>query len=279
MKIPPIKLMPLLLLGVWLGSGCAPPLYYKDMVAPATFKGSGAATVAVQDRREYVTSGKIDPSYEGQVRATVGIPYHRSTVTGAPLAAEMARAVATTLTNQGYAVTVLGAAPADPEKEVQDRLISNKPVRALHLLINEWMYDGWGSYKLESKLTLKVMDGEGKELVIAEHAQQEELGGHPQNPAKEAFRRRLVALMSKPEVIEAMNMEGAAPAPTAAPEPAPEGEPRTEGEPEAVEDPDKKEPEVDPAAKKEDPDRKEPEAQPAEDDAAKNRTAAPPATE
>ena len=267
MKRNLFKLMPLLLLGVWLGSGCVPPLYYKDMIAAAPFKGGNAVAVAVQDQREYIKSGKTEDSYEGQVRATVGIPYHRNTVTGGPLAAEMARGVAATLTAQGYQVTVVGTAPADAPDEITGKLTGTKPARSLYLVINEWMYDGWGSYKLESNLTLKVYDEAGQLLATAQHEQEENLGGHPENPAKEAFRRRLEALLSNPDVIKAMASGSTAPA--ADPDVAPAADPDVKP---AEETPAEETPAEEKPA--EDPDKKEPVADPA-----KNRTEAPPASQ
>ena len=287
MKKNLLRLMPLMLLGVWLGSGCIPPLYYKDMVAAAPFEGGDAVTVAVQDRREYITSGKTEDSYEGQVRATVGIPYHRNTVTGGPLAAEMARGLAATLTTKGYQVTVIGTAPADAPEEIAAKLAGSKPSRSLYLVINEWMYDGWGSYKLESKLTLKVMDGQGKLLAATEHTLEENLGSHPENPAKEAFRRRLEALLSNPDVAKAMASGSTTAAPPADPDVKPGETMPADEEPAA--DPDVKPDETQPAEEEPaaDPDKKEVDAnkgtdpgvkEPAEATDAKNRTEAPPAT-
>ncbi len=234
MKRNLLRLMPLLLLGLWLGSGCVPPLYYKDMVAPVGYQGSGAVTVTVHDQREYIKDGKTEASYEGQVRATVGIPYHRNTVTGQPLATEMARGLAATLESRGFQTTVVGAAAADPFAEVVSRMKATGGVRGVYLAVEEWMYDGWGSYTLESKLNLKVLDAAGKVLAEAKSEMKENLGSHPMNPAKEAYRRALERLLNDPLVSKALAVAAAPPAETA---PAP---PPTPSEPPPVPAEDKK---------------------------------------
>lgn len=222
MKFPIVSILLIALLGVLASSGCIPPTYYKDMTVTVNYSGNAAITAATQDLRKYVVSGQTEPSYEGQVRSTVGIPYHRSTSSGFPLAGEMNKALITSLQQRGFRVTPVSLAPQATFETAKQSLLTSGPERAILLSIDEWMYDGHGfaGYTIQCDLTIKVIDKEGQLLASVQAKGEQNLGTNPYKPVKIYFQGKLNQLLNDPKVAAALQVAAAAPAPPAASQPA-----------------------------------------------------------
>jgi len=195
-----------------LGSGCVfvfdhgPRVTYGDTLLVPPYQGGGLQVVAAaQDRREYVLSGQTEPEYVGQARSRWGIPHHRHTESGQPLAADLGRAAAEALRRAGFEVARVELAPKDPEVIALTRLRQPGGARILYLLIHEWMYDRYRGYTnlLTYKLEARVLDSAGQRLasVVREDERQIE------RAAVLEYAAVLADLLTDPALVSALEAQ------------------------------------------------------------------------
>lgn len=158
----------------FIGSGCAglfgPRVTYSDTLTGVAYPGNGMRiAVASQDRREYVVSGQTEPEYVGQSRSKFGIPFHRRTGSGRPLATALGQAAAQALIRGGFSALATEVNPKDSPKDVRSTLVQAGGQRLLVITIHEWMYDRYRGHTnlLTYKLEAEVLDAQGQRLASA----------------------------------------------------------------------------------------------------------------
>jgi hypothetical protein len=208
--------------------GCVPhrgpQVTYGDTLLTLPYKGGGLrVVVAAQDRREYVISGQTKPEYVGQVRRALGdavrlgmgIPSHRYTESGQPLASDLGRATAEALRRSGYLVAQVKIEPKDTKDIALANLRAPENARILFLVVHEWMYDYYygvsfrygpknvgANYKLAYKLEARVLDSAGQ-LTLASVVREDDRQIMYDRAVFE-YAAILADILTDPEVVSAL---------------------------------------------------------------------------
>ncbi|HOX44774.1 MAG TPA: hypothetical protein PK668_14340 [Myxococcota bacterium] len=180
-----------------------PRVTYGDALIELPYQGGGLAIqVAAQDRREYVLSGQTEPEYVGQARSRWGIPHHRHTESGRPLAADLGQAAAEALRRAGFLVAQVELQPKEPEVIALSRLRQGEAARSVFLVIHEWMYDRYRGYTnlLTYKLEAQVLDSAGQRLASVVREAERQID----RPAVLEYADILADLLTDPELVSAL---------------------------------------------------------------------------
>jgi hypothetical protein len=192
-----------------LASGCVfyrhvgPRVTYGDTLLELPYQGGELRVmVAAQDRRAYVLSGETEPEYVGQDRGRWGIPFHRHTESGLPLATDLGRAAAEALRRAGFLVAQEELQPKEPEVIALTRLRQGEAARSLLLVIHEWMFDRYGGYTylLTYKLEVQVLDAAGQRLASVVREDERQI----RRPAVLEYAAILADLLTDPELVSAL---------------------------------------------------------------------------
>jgi len=119
---------------------------FRNAIPKINYSGTRKVAITVIDKRKYVDSGKTKAAYVGYVRPYAWKPTEDMTTTdNLPLSDVLTSCISLSLKNAGF--------------EVND--LSNKPDRALVLIIEEWMSDAGYNIGFTYNLVLRVMDKNG----------------------------------------------------------------------------------------------------------------------
>lgn len=211
MKNLPLKDVFLLLAAAILSSACAMGNKYSynapNMVLPV--RGDASVGLAVIDERPYVLDGDKSPDFVGLQRGGFGNPFDVKTESGKPLSDEMQTALADTLENNGYKVTLLQPASGDAAA-IDDAVIKNGLDRNLIILLKEWKTDAMMRFALSYDVILRILDQQTNLLAENEiKGDKEVVGGAGfesanSNAASRAFENKMNQLFSAAEIIRAM---------------------------------------------------------------------------
>ena len=155
--------------------------------------------VAVWDARPYVLSGDKTPSWVGLQRSGWGIPYGVHTQSGAPLAAEFAKAISGGFTKNGVSSSIVTLpATAKDKATVLASLPTNGKVLLLEL--NDWKTDTLTDINFDYDLRLNVLNN-GKVITTESTKGNEKLDGSFWNPIGSSDR---VAVAKQKEKLDAL---------------------------------------------------------------------------
>ena len=97
--------------------------------------------VGVQDRRPYILNHDKGEDFVGLQRGGYGNPFDVRTASGLPLAEDMAKVLASSLTQAGGVVTPLKIGPTMTRAEIIRLCQSNNAEKAILLSLYEWKAD------------------------------------------------------------------------------------------------------------------------------------------
>ena len=176
-------LAPLLLSGCAFGQKFS---YRDSRVNLGSFGGSGSSAVAVLDQREYVKSGKKAESFVGLSRGGYGNPFDVETRSGAPMASEMAGAIASALEARGLKVQTVTVRPADGPDRARQALVQTSSNRLLLFTLHEWQTDSMMRTGLNFDIALDVCDPGGARLARSQLSGKEVSGSSILSAEKDA---------------------------------------------------------------------------------------------
>lgn len=203
---PSILTTPALLIVGALASGCAigQTVAFHNVVANPTVSGPGRVEVATRDQRPAVTAGERAANYVGVLRSIAGVPWPVRTATKRSLAEEMAAALVSSLQRRGFwaaAITIADSAGATDVRAGRERADAD---RLVILVLREWASDTWLRTDLSFDVSLSVIDPTGRILAETRVSGREKFAGGPWTAIPAAFRAKLEAMLSDPEVTRAL---------------------------------------------------------------------------
>lgn len=120
-------------------TGCARLTYsYPSRLDPAVRAAPRTPVlVAVQDQRPYVRNKETQETFAGLIRSGTGVVTHHQSVTGRPLADDIASAVANRLQKNGTRVSTVHIEPFRTAEEARSVLGHKNPGLVLFIAIRE----------------------------------------------------------------------------------------------------------------------------------------------
>lgn len=186
-------------------------IQYGGTAAEIAASGTHAVAIATHDQRPYVISGDKPSTFVGMQRGGFGNPFNVTTASGGPLADDFSVAIQAALNAKGYAAKVIRVSPTESIATVASRLDGEQATRQVWLTLREWKSDTYNSTSLIYDVTLRVLDGSGKELTSQPFSGREDLGGSMLNPpahakkaVPDAFRRKIEEWLSNPAIVDAL---------------------------------------------------------------------------
>lgn len=189
-----------------------------------TAQSTGRLMIGVHDQRAYVVSGRKTPQFVGLQRDAFGIPYDVRTISGRPLAEEMADALAKAFIDKGFQARPVPIAHSLPRDQILQALAPPDNGKRLIVTVREWRSDRFANAAAEYDLHVEVIDAAGTVLGQNSIAGKERVdtavarSSAYRTMLPEYQKRKLEELLNNPAIIAAL---GAAPAPTATPSSAP----------------------------------------------------------
>ncbi len=158
----------LLLTLVFMLGACAVGRKYSLTEASPELKLTGlkAVSVAVQDKRTYIVSGKNKPQVAGLVRGGWGNPFYVTTSSGRPLAEDMQEAICNAVKQKGIMPLPVTLVPDEADADVIKKMADAGARRSLLLRLKEWQPDmgSRGRLALKFDMELTVLNGAGATL-------------------------------------------------------------------------------------------------------------------
>jgi hypothetical protein len=204
---------------VVLSSGCAVnrTLQFNNLTVSPGYRSSQNITVAFQDKREDVLSGKRKQTYCGQFLSTAQIGYNVNTESGKTLAQDFAQSIKNSLEPAGMKASVMDIAINDDSSVWMKNFTSSNTNRLLMVTIKRWEAISTPlfvdiKYEVFYDLSVKVYNKEGALLATAGrrdvHMQKEgQLSATVkklQSIANEIFIREMNALLNEPAIKAAL---------------------------------------------------------------------------
>lgn len=192
-----------------LASGCAVgnKYSYHDTVASIQASGSKTVGIATHDQREYILSGNKNPDFIGLQRGGFGNPFNVTTESEKPLAEDMTRTIAVSLSGKGFKAIPIMVLPSENQSAVLNKLKASAGEILILLTLNEWKSDTATNVALIYDVTLKVYDKSGNPVTEKSLKGKENLKGSAWNPpayAREhvpkAFKQKIEDLFNSPEI-------------------------------------------------------------------------------
>jgi hypothetical protein len=163
--------------------------------------------VAVLDARSYVLQGRKRESFVGLSRGGYGNPFDVTTRSGAPLASEMADAIARSLGDEGRKIRVVKVEPSGGPDAARKALAATGAERLLLFTLSEWKTDTLARTGLDYDLKLEVLDRDGRPLAAQTLAGKEVSGSAILSAEKDArrwFAEKFASLLADPAVAAAL---------------------------------------------------------------------------
>lgn len=205
-----IHFLPLALPVLLLGCAAGNQYGYQttDIRLPVT--GSRPVALSVADHRGDVVSGAKKPNWVGVQRAGFGNPYKVTTLSGQPLADDVASSLKRALQNKGYTVDILPGDDPSPAT-LTARAKAHGSTRIIQLTLNEWKSDAYMSITVHYDLLLSIYDEAGNLLARNQMAGEDDVGGVKMTDDRNsetvvgAFERRMGYLFQHDDVIKALS--------------------------------------------------------------------------
>jgi hypothetical protein len=196
-----------------LASGCAVgnKYSYHDTVASIQASGSKTVSIATHDQREYILSGNKNPDFIGLQRGGFGNPFNVTTESEKPLAEDMTRTIAVSLSGKGFNAVPIMVSPSENQVAVLNKLKVSAGDILILLTLNEWKSDTATNVALIYDITLKVYDKAGNPIAERSLKGRDNLKGSAWNPpayAREnipkAFKQKIEELFNSPDISKAL---------------------------------------------------------------------------
>ncbi len=201
-----------------LSAGCASgnKFNYSDVIADLSASGAKAVGVATHDQRAYIKSGEKNPDFVGLMRGglnfTFGAPHNVTTASGHPMAADMTRALASSLSKKGFKAVPIVVTQTDDQNAVLEKLKASGAERLVLLTLNEWKSDTYHNTALQYDVSLKVYDQAGNVLSEKKIQGKDDLGGtlwgDPVSFAEKAippaFKGKIEELLNNPSIANTL---------------------------------------------------------------------------
>ncbi|HET9475803.1 MAG TPA: hypothetical protein VFO82_18020 [Steroidobacteraceae bacterium] len=203
------KVSALLVAALALG-GCAvgQKFSYADgYIALLPGRSDTPAAVAVLDQRSYILSGDKRENFVGLSRGGYGNPFNVTTKTGAPMAVDMASAVARALEANGQPAKAVVVPVAGGTEGAKSALLSSGAERLMLFTLREWKTDTMARTGLWFDVTLDVFDAAGETLASKQITGQEISGGTIVSAEKDAqkwFSEKIGLLLDNRDIASAM---------------------------------------------------------------------------
>lgn len=199
-----IFLLILLFISMMLG-GCAigRTANYSYAWPDITYKSNKDITIGIIDKRPYIISGKVKPSYVGLMRGGYGNPFYMYTESGKPLTDDLAEAIVSGFKNAGINTEYVKLRFDMNQNEINNYLISKKLYKKVLIKINEWKSDTYRTTKFLYDLTVTVYDEKG--VLLAEHTEKNtNEKSVPVTSSIEEGRRVLSELLNNNSIMNAL---------------------------------------------------------------------------
>ena len=169
---------------------------YRSAAPPVALKTDKSVLVKAVDQRPYVLKGDNTPQWVGMFRGGFGNPFGVHTLSGDPLADDVAVAVASGLTAQGVTATV-----------ATDKVAAGK---VLTVTLRDWRSDTMYNTMIRYDLEAQVTDPKGAVLArnkVAGEKTFDSFGNMPSTTGTVVlghFRTIMAELLSAPQIASAL---------------------------------------------------------------------------
>lgn len=184
---------------------------YSKVTPELAVSTKNSVAIGVHDERPYVVSGGKETSFVGLSRGGFGNPFDINTQSAKPLADDMNETLLQAFKRNGVDVKTIQIKPAESDNAARQVLVALGQQRSILLTLSEWKSDTYQNTSLAYDVRLTVLGPNGAVLADKTLKGNENLGGSVMNPpahAKEvvpvAYRRTLDALLSSPEIQQAI---------------------------------------------------------------------------
>jgi len=127
-----------------------------------TYTSSRHILIGIIDKRPYVVSGKVKPTYVGLMRGGFGNPWYMYTESGESLADDLSKAIVSGFKNAGINADYIKLWFDMEQQEINSFLVSKQSQKKVLIRINEWKSDTYARTKFIFDLTVEVYDKNGK---------------------------------------------------------------------------------------------------------------------
>jgi hypothetical protein len=199
-----------LLLATLVLGGCAvgQEFSYADgHVALLSGRSDTPAAVAVLDQRPYIVSGDKKENFVGLSRGGYGNPFNVKTRSGAPMAEDMATAVARALEANGQPAKAVVAPVAGGTEGAKSALMKSGAERLMLFTLHEWKTDTLEHTGLWFDVTLDIFDAAGETLASKHITGKEVSGGSivsAERDAQKWFSEKIGLLLDNRDIASAM---------------------------------------------------------------------------
>lgn len=187
---------------------------YHDVVADMIPSGDKTISISTHDQREYVVSGKKQPSFIGLQRGGYGNPFNVNTESGKALAEDMTNALAVSLSKKGFKCIPVVVLQSENANTIMQKFKDTSSDFFVLLTLNEWKSDTYTNVALIYDVNLKIYNKTGAILAERSLKGNENLGGNFFNPpahAKEvvpaAFKQKIEQLFNDAKIVNAVKYE------------------------------------------------------------------------
>lgn len=132
---------------------------YEQLSADIRVKSPQIA-LGVHDQRPYVLDGTKKEDFTGLTRGGFNNPFDASTASGKPMADDLAKAIADSLTRSGAQVTVVRLEPKMSKADAITRLSQGAP-KAILLSVTEWKTDLGYVFRHACEMEMSVIGRDG----------------------------------------------------------------------------------------------------------------------
>lgn len=181
--------------------------YTGGHIALLPGRSNTTTAVAVLDLRSYIVSGEKRENFVGMSRDGYGIPFNVKTRSGAPMAVDMATAVARALEANGQPSKPIFVEVSGGAEGARLALMSSGAERLMLFTLREWKTDTMTRTGLWFDVTLDVFDTEGEAIASRHISGQEVAGGSFASAEKDAqkwFSEKIGQLLDNRDVASAL---------------------------------------------------------------------------
>ena len=181
--------------------------YSGGHIALRPGRSNTTTAVAVLDLRSYIVSGDKRENFVGLSRGGFGNPFNVKTSSGAPMAVDMATAVARALEANGQPSKPIYVAVKGGTEGAKLALMSSGAERLMLFTLREWKTDTMTRTGLWFDVTLDVFDAQGETIASRHISGKEVAGGSIVSAEKDAqkwFSEKIGELLDNRDVASAL---------------------------------------------------------------------------
>jgi hypothetical protein len=182
---------------------------YEQLSADIRVKSPQIA-LGVHDQRPYVLDGSKTEDFTGLTRGGFNNPFDATTASGKPMADDLAKAIADSLTRNGTQVTVVRLEPKMSKADAIARLAQSAP-KAVLLTVQEWKTDLGYVFRHLCDLEMSVIGRNGAILASQRIADGHEFKKELDLPRKvfarevpAVFKQHMEQFFSSPDIAAAL---------------------------------------------------------------------------